>query len=204
MDASISNRRVFVGNLAFETTWQDLKDHFGGGEQRVFAKLLPRGCGIVEFQTAAAAAAAIAQFHGTALLGRNIVCRADRYGQSSGGGVAPRDTERKEVRRPVRDRPATAPSLKVYVGNVPWSATSGEIGSLISERTNLTPRKLVLPRDRRDRARGFAVATFGTIDEASTVVQALAGCELAGRALHVRFDQFPDDESNGGIADGRK
>ena len=56
---------------------------------------------------------------------------------------------------------------------------------------NLAVPTLSLPCDRSDRPRGFAVATFNSVEDADAAIQALAGCELGGRVLHARFDQFP-------------
>lgn len=72
------SRRVFVGNLAYRTTWQHLKDHFGQvgsvvsaevfGERRRWSK----GCGVVDFKTAKEAKQAIANMHDSILNGRRI------------------------------------------------------------------------------------------------------------------------------------
>lgn len=78
------DKRVFVGNLAWSTTWQGLKDHFGpcGEIQRadVFTERSgrSRGCGIVEFSSAAMAKHAMATMNNTELDGRLIFVREDR------------------------------------------------------------------------------------------------------------------------------
>ena len=51
-------RRIYVGNLSWQTTWQDLKDHFKQAGEVLYADVLTssdgrsRGCGVVEFATA--------------------------------------------------------------------------------------------------------------------------------------------------------
>jgi len=77
---------VFVGNLAYSVTWKDLKDHMRQAGDVAHADILPepgttknsKGCGIVEFQTAADAKRAIRELHDTDLFGRPIFVREDR------------------------------------------------------------------------------------------------------------------------------
>lgn len=77
-------RRVFVGNLSWQTSWQDLKDHFKSCGAVAHAKIMEgangrsRGFGIVEFESASDAAAAIEAMNETDLDGRTIHVREDR------------------------------------------------------------------------------------------------------------------------------
>eukprot|EP00887_Chlorella_sp_A99_P006612 scaffold3.g6612.t1 len=100
-------RRVYVGNLPFELTWQDLKDHFrSAGNLRVtHADILTdpsgqsKGCGIVEFESPSDALKSISLLSNSLLGGRQISVREDREdpalagggrsGRSSAGGSAP-------------------------------------------------------------------------------------------------------------------
>jgi RNA recognition motif-containing protein len=51
-------RRIYVGNLSWQTSWQELKDHFKQAGEVLYADVLTssdgrsRGCGVVEFATA--------------------------------------------------------------------------------------------------------------------------------------------------------
>ena len=57
--------KVYVGNLAYETSWQGLKDHFRQAGEVLHADVLhepsgrSKGCGLVSFASAADAANAI-------------------------------------------------------------------------------------------------------------------------------------------------
>jgi RNA recognition motif-containing protein len=78
-----SGKRVFVSNLAWETSWQDLKDHFKQSGNVVYADVMKsgersKGCGIVEFDTPEEAAQAIADLNETVLQDRAILVREDR------------------------------------------------------------------------------------------------------------------------------
>ncbi|XRB13561.1 RRM domain-containing protein [Pseudoscourfieldia marina] len=79
-------RRCFVGNLAWSTSWQDLKDVFKEAGTVVYANVVrdgngqgrSKGWGIVEFETPEQALNAVGKFNGTELAGLNIIVREDR------------------------------------------------------------------------------------------------------------------------------
>lgn len=86
-----TGKRVFVSNLAWETSWQDLKDHFKQSGNVVYADVMKsgersKGCGIVEFDTAEEAAQAISDLNETILHDRNILVREDREEGRGGRG----------------------------------------------------------------------------------------------------------------------
>ncbi|CAG9464066.1 unnamed protein product [Pedinophyceae sp. YPF-701] len=89
-------RRCYVSNLAWKTSWQDLKDAFSGCGNVVYSAVAKRGTrskgwGIIEFELPEEAAKAVAELNGTELDGRPIVVREDRedrdlvaYNQANG------------------------------------------------------------------------------------------------------------------------
>ncbi|QDZ24587.1 RNA-binding domain-containing protein [Chloropicon primus] len=84
-------KRIFVSNLAWETSWQDLKDHFKQSGNVVYADVMKsgersKGCGIVEFDTAEEASQAIADLNESVLHDRNILVREDREEGRGGRG----------------------------------------------------------------------------------------------------------------------
>lgn len=86
------SRTVYVGNLAYEVSWQDLKDHMRTAGDVVHAEIMAmhdgrsKGCGIVEFATPEGASAAIEQLNDSELRGRLIFVREDRERGGGGGG----------------------------------------------------------------------------------------------------------------------
>jgi RNA recognition motif-containing protein len=71
--------KLYVGNLAFETTTADLQDLFGGVGTVESVSLIEdretgrsRGFGFVEMQTREEGAAAVTQFNGHELAGRSL------------------------------------------------------------------------------------------------------------------------------------
>ena len=82
--AESSSRSVYVGNLAHEVAWQDLKDHMRNAGDVQYAEVMmmsdgrSKGCGIVKFATAEGAKNAIETLNDTELEGRQIFVREDR------------------------------------------------------------------------------------------------------------------------------
>ena len=79
-----SSRKVYVGNLAFATTWWKLKDHMrlaGNVDKADIIKGADgrsKGCGLVIYQDAHGAERAIKNLHDSELDGRKIFVREDR------------------------------------------------------------------------------------------------------------------------------
>lgn len=75
---------VYVGNLSYQVTWEDLKDHMRQAGNVVRANLIKdadgrsRGCGLVDYETVEEANQAISTLHDTKLKGRLIYVREDR------------------------------------------------------------------------------------------------------------------------------
>lgn len=92
------NNRLFVGNLSFNTTENDLHDAFGAHGTVVEAKLMmdresgrPRGFGFVTMSSAEEAQKAAQALNGTQLDGRDLTVniarpREERSGGGGGGG----------------------------------------------------------------------------------------------------------------------
>ena len=81
---SDKRKRLFVGNLPFELTWQELKDHMRKAGRVVRADIINRrdgkasGGGIVEYETVKEAKRAIRELNDTTIGGRGIIVREDR------------------------------------------------------------------------------------------------------------------------------
>ncbi|MDR3612533.1 MAG: RNA-binding protein [Candidatus Obscuribacterales bacterium] len=79
------NTKLFVGNLSFKTTEQQLEEAFSRSG-KVVSVAIPtdretgrkRGFGFVEMETAEAADAAVREFNGQTLDGRQIVVNPSR------------------------------------------------------------------------------------------------------------------------------
>ena len=90
--------KLYVGNLSFKTTGDDLRNYFAQAGTVESASVIEdretgrsRGFGFVEMATAEDAAAAIEQFNGKELDGRSLTVneakpKTDRGGRGGGGG----------------------------------------------------------------------------------------------------------------------
>jgi len=85
--------KLYVGNLSFKTTSDDLREYFSQAGEVESASIIEdretgrsRGFGFVEMATAEGAAAAIEQFNGKDLNGRNLTVNEARPKTSGGGG----------------------------------------------------------------------------------------------------------------------
>lgn len=87
------SNKLFVGNLSFEVTENDLNDAFAAHGTVTEANLMmdrttnrPRGFGFVTMSTAEEAQKAIAALNGTELKGRALTVNIARPREESGGG----------------------------------------------------------------------------------------------------------------------
>ncbi len=85
--------KLYVGNLAFGVTSDDLQEHFTQAGTVESAKVVEdrdtgrsRGFGFVEMASSEEAMAAIEQFNGQDLDGRNLVVNEARPREEGGGG----------------------------------------------------------------------------------------------------------------------
>ena len=72
---------------------------------------------------------------------------------------------------------------KLYVGNLPFSATEDEVRELFSQHGNVHSVALINDRE-TGRPRGFGFVEIDD-DALSTMIQALDGQEMGGRTLRV-------------------
>ena len=113
---SNTNNKLFVGNLSFNTTENDLQDTFAAHGTVVEANLMmdratgrARGFGFVTMPDATQARAAIAGLNGTSLGGRPLTINEARQREERGGPRRPRWTARAGGAGP-RPVPAVRPA----------------------------------------------------------------------------------------------
>ena len=89
----MSNSKLFVGNISFNTTENDLQDAFSAHGTVVEANLMmdrmsgrPRGFGFVTMSTEEEAQKAIEAMNGASLDGRNLTVNIARPREEGGGG----------------------------------------------------------------------------------------------------------------------
>ena len=91
---------------------------------------------------------------------------------------------------------------KLYVGNLPFTATDESVRALFSKHGTVEKVSLISDRD-TGRPRGFGFVEMSSAD-ASRAMQALNGTEFEGRALKVNEAQDRDRSGGGPRGGGRR
>jgi len=164
-------KKIYIGNLANQTTERDLSSLFEQVGRVTSARIMTdrdtgrsRGFGFVEMESEDAERA-ITQLHQTDLNGRILsVTEARARPQSSAGGRTP-------------------PS-RLFVGNLPYDVTTAELKELFSSAGLVS--FVSLPVDRESgKPRGFAFVEFSDPLHATEAVRRFHAQLFKGRALAV-------------------
>lgn len=182
-------KRVYVGNLSWDTRWQGLKDHMRDAgdvaHAEVFTEASGRsaGCGVVEFETAEAAENAITTLNDSMLDGRSIFVRADREegkpsrrnfgGDGDGFGRRGRESDR---------------GRKIVVWNLPYHIRWQDLKDLFREYGNVI--RADVPQTHDGKSKGMGTVLFETEMEAERAIQEMTGKEVDGRIVDCRLDKF--------------
>eukprot|EP01039_Chlorochromonas_danica_P006319 gene6319-6968_t len=191
--SSDASRRVYVGNLDWSVSWQDLKDHmklFGGHVLRADVLQFPdgrsKGCGIVEFGSVQEAATAMARLQNSELKGRKIFLREDREAASpaqiSLGGELP---SRRVSLGENASSPTASSGKKVLVDNLPDDFSWQDLKDLM-KTIGAVKRADVVQQAGAEGQLG--VAEFVHENDAIVAVNSLNGHVVGGRVIRLRLD----------------
>lgn len=174
---------LYVRNLNFSTTTEDLAEAFGPFEgflsARVKTKMDPKkagqvlsmGFGFVEFRTKAQAMAAAEAMNGSTLAGHTLTVKLSHRGLDAAEERRREDAAKKAANR----------GTKVIIKNLPFEATKKDIRTLFGSYGQL--RAVRVPKKFNHQSRGFAFAEFVTPREAENAIKALQDTHLLGRKL---------------------
>ena len=90
---------------------------------------------------------------------------------------------------------------KLYVGNLPFSATEEDIASKFSACGTVESAKLITDRD-TGRSKGFGFVEMGSDSEAQAAIERLNGQDYGGRPMTVN-EARPQEKKPGGGGGGR-
>lgn len=90
-------------------------------------------------------------------------------------------------------------SKKIYVGNLPFSATEGDLRELFERYGSLDSVNVIMDRE-TGRARGFAFVEMSDANAAAEAIRALDGSDMGGRSL--RVNEAEDKRGGGGGGGG--
>jgi RNA recognition motif-containing protein len=193
---------VYVWNLAYDTSWQDLKDHCRAAGNVDQATILSgpdgrsNGCGIVVYQHPKEAARAIRELQNTELNGRPIYLREDRSqsgrggGAGRGGGRAPGRGRGGRGSRGGNAHPSgktITPGCQVFVSNLSFETSWQDLKDHFRQIGEIAHADVKESAD--GQSKGFGTVRFNDPADALKAIAELNGVELKGRALEVRLDQ---------------
>jgi len=92
-------------------------------------------------------------------------------------------------------------SKKIYVGNLPFSATDDEVRNLFAEHGTVETVNLITDRE-TGRPRGFGFVEMA--DGADAAIQALHQTDMDGRSLNVNEARPRTDRGGGGGGGSRQ
>ncbi|EME30981.1 poly(A) binding protein isoform 2 [Galdieria sulphuraria] len=183
---STRNRRVFVGNLAYRTTLDDLIQHLGSVGKIATSQILTNNLGrsvggaIVEFDSEEAAKRAIETLNDSELDGRKIIIREDRE-----------DFSLHDPRRKMKQGdPRALQNRRIVVWNLPSHVRWQELKDLFKESGNIlwTEVRNVRARDGGETVMGTVL--FESEEDARRAVERMRGKNFLGRIIDCRFDSL--------------
>ncbi len=86
---------------------------------------------------------------------------------------------------------------KLYVGNLPYTATEEELSSLFGQAGTVTSVAIIKDRE-TGRSKGFAFIEMSNSDEAQKAISLLNGRDLGGRDLRVSIARPREGGGGGG------
>lgn len=90
--------------------------------------------------------------------------------------------------------------MKLYVGNLSFQTSEGDLLDLFSQAGNVASASLVTDRD-TGRSRGFAFVEMASKEEGEAAISQFNGVEIGGRALTVN-EARPKESRGGGFGGG--
>jgi len=183
-------KRVYVGNLAWRTSWQTLKDHMRTAGEVAFVDVFEtyngrsRGCALVEYETEEDAKNAIEKMNDTELEGRTIFVREDRDKKPKED--AQKDGDAGSVAS--ENSGASDDGVRLYVGNLSFTTKSEELEKLFGD---FSCSKVDIKKGKNGRSKGFAICTFDSQENAKKAIEKYHDTEVDGRFVTVREDRKP-------------
>jgi RNA recognition motif-containing protein len=91
---------------------------------------------------------------------------------------------------------------KIYVGNLPFSATDDSLREMFEQAGHVESARIITDRD-TGRSKGFGFVEMSTQQEASEAIKKFNGTELDGRSLTVNEARPMTPREGGGGGGGR-
>jgi len=208
-DFVVVTNRVYVTNLAYHTTWQNLKDHMRTAGEVVYADVFlddygkSKGCGIVEFKTVEEALTAINTLNETKLDGREIYIREDKedknikkYSTESVPSTILQKVNRSSLNpknsssssNSKRTNESSDKGRQIFIGNLPFSTSWQDLKDNFRKCGKIIRADVLVGYD--GRSKGLGTILFESSEDAQKAIESLNGTEYMGRIISVHEDKF--------------
>lgn len=219
----IYDNSIFIGNLSFDCTEDDLRDFFQSAGDIVSTEIITRrgrhkGMGTVEFTNQQAVDEAISRFNNVEFMGRELFIKQDQPPPNKRGDepsmfdrIQPNDGYRNNTREDTiysgnqnnnpQDYDYNAPrqqrsqSYEVFILNLPFAFSWQNLKDLFRECGNVLRADIQL--DYNGYSRGFGNVFYGTKEEMYRAIDTFNGYDLDGRILEVREGRSNQHHDNG-------
>lgn len=200
--------RLFVGNVSWDTSNEDLINHLSEAGTVVFADLFRRddgrskGCAIVEYASVEDANNALETLHESELDGRTIFLREDhgnvkkprkrrnrrKRGGGNGGNGGGNGGNNNNNNEPAEPYTGERLNRQLFVGNLPFSSTWEALRDAFVDG-GIGTEEVTIQTDNRGRSKGFALVLCDSADEAERAIDMFHESDFEGRPLLVRLDR---------------
>lgn len=178
-----TNAKLFVANLSWSVTEQELYDLFGQAGSVLSAKIptrredgKPRGFAFIEMSSPEEAQRAIQQWHGKLLHDRDLVVTIQDESKGNGGSGA---------RGQFSAAPA-APNAKLFVRNVDYSVNEHELSELFQQVGQVVSARIPTDRETGE-PKGFAFVEMASTHEATQAIAQLNHTRLHQKDLAIDY-----------------
>ncbi|RMZ82706.1 hypothetical protein DV738_g1462, partial [Chaetothyriales sp. CBS 135597] len=217
-ESSQQDRRVYVGNLAYDVKWHHLKDFMRQAGEVLFADvlLLPNGMSkvgsfaIVEYATREQAQQAIQTLSNQSLMGRLVYVREDReteprfVGPPSRGGFGGGDRAgfAGGYGGQIGGGVGGGGARQLYISNLPFNVGWQDLKDLFRQAAQEgSVIRADVHVDQTGRPKGTGIVAFESPNDARNAIQQFNGYDWQGRQLEVREDRYAAG-GGGGIGFG--
>lgn len=220
----IYDNSIFIGNLSFDSTEDDLRDFFQPAGDIVSTEIITRrgrhkGMGTVEFTNRAAVDEAINRFNNVEFMGRELFIKQDQpppnkrndepsmYDRIQPNDGYHNDSYRDGYKLDKNNNPhdygfneprqQRSQSYEVFILNLPFAFSWQNLKDLFRECGNVLRADIQL--DYNGYSRGFGNVFYGSKEEMYRAIDTFNGYDLDGRILEVRegrSNQHGDNSRN--------
>ena len=92
-------------------------------------------------------------------------------------------------------------AMRLYIGNLPYSATDEQLRSVFGEYGDLNSVTVIIDRE-TGRSRGFGFVEFASDEDARNAMSALDNTDMDGRSLRVNEAREREPRGGGGGGGG--